>query len=91
MFLIIIYKICSTCGLEKPVSEFNIRPHKTTYESDCKECQKENGPNDTNSDYLKKTKQSISDHIKQIENIQVVSFPAKNTNKTTKIVRRRKL
>lgn len=89
----IIVKICATCELEKPISEFNLRPHKTTYESDCKVCQKEKmltDPDNTNSDYIKKTKES-GIHVKQVETPQVSAFIIKSINTTTKIIRRRKL
>lgn len=89
MSSIALYKTCATCGIEKSISEFNLRPHKSTYESDCKLCQKDKmiaESMETNIEDIRRTKE-VTSHLADTLTPLTSPFPEKITNKTTRKIR----
>lgn len=73
MSSISLYKTCATCGNRKPISEFNKRPHKLSYEPNCKVCQKAELLNPRDDVDHVKTEKEIIDTEKLLD----VLFPEK--------------
>ncbi len=73
-------KICVTCGIRKPLSEFNLKSgEKIVYESSCKDCKRKKSLDNTNDLNYVKTKKEITNTQKKIDK----SFPSKEVpNKT---------
>ncbi len=86
MDTIINTRICSACGIRKPLSDFDLKPNeKFVYEPNCKICQEEEMINNTgdNTDGVKKEK-DLADTQKYLDS----PFPSKEIpNKTFRKLR----
>ena len=77
-------KICSKCGIEKNVCEFNIRKNrKSKYTSQCKLCICKNGKKyrENNLDLIKSRKKIYYDKNNEVLNKKVKEWYKKNSEK----------